>query len=90
MFDRAAGVILRMHIDSLFLSLIASGILAMKSRHAVVEWIIAAILRQLTAHSSNHTLGEQYISETMHGSVSIYLENITCVGVIKLLVIIRA
>ena len=39
-FDRAAGGISRAHVDSLFLSLIASGMLHMKFRNPTLEWVV--------------------------------------------------
>jgi hypothetical protein len=39
-FDRAAGGISQCHVDSLFLSLIASGMLQMNFRNPTFEWIV--------------------------------------------------
>ena len=41
LFDRAAGGILRMHVDSLFLSLIASGMIKMTMLNNALQWVIA-------------------------------------------------
>ena len=41
LFDRAAGGISRMHVDSLFLSLIASGMIKMTMQNNALQWVIA-------------------------------------------------
>jgi hypothetical protein len=41
LFDRAAGGILRMHVDSFFMSLIASGMIKMTMQNNALQWIIA-------------------------------------------------
>ena len=40
-FDRAAGGIYRMHVDSLFLSLIAAGMIKMSMQNNELQWVIA-------------------------------------------------
>ena len=41
LFDRAAGGISRMHVDSLFLSLIAAGMIKMTMQNNALQWVIA-------------------------------------------------
>ena len=41
LFDWAAGGILRMHVDSLFLSLIATGMIKMTMLNNALQWVIA-------------------------------------------------
>ena len=41
LFDRAAGGISRMHVDSFFMSLIASGMIKMTMQNNALQWIIA-------------------------------------------------
>ena len=41
LFDRAAGGIFRMHVDSLFLSLIAAGMIKMTMKNNALQWVIA-------------------------------------------------
>jgi hypothetical protein len=41
LFDRAAGGIYRMHVDSLFLSLIAAGMIKMTMQNNALQWVIA-------------------------------------------------
>ena len=40
LFDRAAGGIYRMHVDSLFLSLIAAGMIKMTMQNNALQWVI--------------------------------------------------
>ena len=70
-FDCAAGGISRAHVDSLFLSLIASGMLQMKFRNPMLEWIVA----REYGGTANHCYFENQIGQ------SIYKQDDTWVGV---------
>jgi len=51
LFDRAAGGISRMHVDSLFLSLIASGMIKMTMQNNALQWVIAREYDSTTPNS---------------------------------------
>jgi hypothetical protein len=76
LFDRAAGGIYRMHVDSLFLSLIAAGIIKMSMQNNALQWVIAREYYPLGTSIIESRLGRPiYKSDNVWDGIHLFSEN---------------